>query len=1132
MKQIEVGIKVNAEQATALGALIDKATKSVNENGKTISKTHPEWTKVINVITKVANATSMIGKVGVEVLKVFEYTTKGILNGLTKITTYIGTGVLRGIRATAGAIDNLNKNALQPMIKLTTTIGSVTTNTLDSVSDSFNKVAVNAAILQNPFVTTTASITSLGLSITALGFKLKALYAAIVLGVKGATAIAAGFNVVKNQVVSVINYAFNQLQIALNIVNNLLRNMVKETEGTSKIVTIMQSIKEAFVKAYIGCINLYHNIEIVSLNVDKLTISLLKLNAAWDKDAAAMAKYDQQLMITNRLIQNAKDNKIAPYKPNEHGFGPEDFKNVDKVINKIKDMGSKTFPKLKNDIKNASSTIKSSFTEIKDTVTGVANEFYRFDVGVLRSFGSLFKLMDKNKSKLSDTSSFVVKNFNAIGLAAAAVAAAVLYSFKAFDLANQADDLDDVAARLNMNAQTIQTWGHMFELAGMKVEDFAPAIDSLVRKAEEGSDVFNRLGISIKDSNGEIKSTEQLFNETVTALAGIENKTLRSAIAMAIFGKIGGRLNGILGNNVEELEANKKKYSELNTISQNAINLGTKLNNSLYEIKKSFEAGLNTALEPFLNRFSHLVEVIKNSNIKETLGGALLGVYGIAVGLVALIAKLAEIIIFTSNAINVLANSVSVTLSGVIELASKLPFISKEFKTFAKELLEISKEDTKNSVKDLSDNFLRLFEQDPNKLIESLKDATKNTNDLNDATKETANVTKNASNGFADYLTNLRATLMERTLEGRLQLIEEEKTEKLRLAAQEKASALQINRIKYFYQLKRDAEIKAEEDAAVEKDRLFQDQEYSWYKFKLDNQKDSIEKSEALLDLQYLDEINKQKALLDQKIIGEEVYAQRVLEIEEALANAKNNLLIKDEQTAKEAFQKNLDLWSNYGDKAYNIAKGFADVSIGKKTEEVDKWYDGEYKKLDATVMTSRRRAQEEERIENEKTEKMKAIKRQEKKWAISEALIQGALGVANVWGTWAELPVVAAALSALEAGVVGGQIALIQAQNFRNSGIVGGASGATEGRDTVTVGARPGEMFLNGRDQRNLMSMIKGNKSTGGQSINIQQGDIVIQGGANQSAIDQIKAETQRFSNLVKETVLDLQYRRQLSFA
>jgi hypothetical protein len=59
--------------------------------------------------------------------------------------------------------------------------------------------------------------------------------------------------------------------------------------------------------------------------------------------------------------------------------------------------------------------------------------------------------------------------------------------------------------------------------------------------------------------------------------------------------------------------------------------------------------------------------------------------------------------------------------------------------------------------------------------------------------------------------------------------------------------------------------------------------------------------------------------------------------------------------------------------------------------------------------------------------------------------------------------------------GVGVAEMAAINKQEyFANSGYVGSKSGSRAGKDNRTVNAKDGELFLNGRDQSTLLSMLK----------------------------------------------------------
>ena len=95
--------------------------------------------------------------------------------------------------------------------------------------------------------------------------------------------------------------------------------------------------------------------------------------------------------------------------------------------------------------------------------------------------------------------------------------------------------------------------------------------------------------------------------------------------------------------------------------------------------------------------------------------------------------------------------------------------------------------------------------------------------------------------------------------------------------------------------------------------------------------------------------------------------------------------------------------------------------------------------------------------------------------------------GIAAVQKAWSQGGIFGAALSVAVAAATAANIAKIASSkppSFQNGGVVGGFGGATGGPDNQLVGARTGEMFLNGGQQRNLFEMINQNDNQGGDLV------------------------------------------------
>ena len=69
---------------------------------------------------------------------------------------------------------------------------------------------------------------------------------------------------------------------------------------------------------------------------------------------------------------------------------------------------------------------------------------------------------------------------------------------------------------------------------------FQGSMDAAASGSKNLEETFGQLGVSVKDSNGELRDADTVFNETVKALGGMENQTQRNAMAMELFGRQSG----------------------------------------------------------------------------------------------------------------------------------------------------------------------------------------------------------------------------------------------------------------------------------------------------------------------------------------------------------------------------------------------------------------------------------------------------------------------------------------------------------------------------------------------------------------------------------------------------------------
>ena len=131
----------------------------------------------------------------------------------------------------------------------------------------------------------------------------------------------------------------------------------------------------------------------------------------------------------------------------------------------------------------------------------------------------------------------------------AAAAAAVIVGLGTGAMANlakqairTANDLGDIANKLGISSSALQEFQFAAGQSGVRVEALNMGLQRFGRRAAEAAngtgeakDAIRQLGIQLKDSNGNLRSTERLFSDAMTSLAEIENPLERVRLGFKLF---------------------------------------------------------------------------------------------------------------------------------------------------------------------------------------------------------------------------------------------------------------------------------------------------------------------------------------------------------------------------------------------------------------------------------------------------------------------------------------------------------------------------------------------------------------------------------------------------------------------
>ena len=180
------------------------------------------------------------------------------------------------------------------------------------------------------------------------------------------------------------------------------------------------------------------------------------------------------------------------------------------------------------------------------------------------------------------------------GLSRAAAALAASIGAITVKSGQWADDLNTMSKRYRIGTKDLQKYSAAAELVDVDVETIASTHRKLTKSmasAQKGTgkqaEAFEALDISVTDSNGKLRDSDEVWNEVIQKLSLVENETEREALAMDLLGKSAGDLNPLLedgGETYEKLAKTMEKYG-LDFIDQETLDQANEFNDALDTIK-------------------------------------------------------------------------------------------------------------------------------------------------------------------------------------------------------------------------------------------------------------------------------------------------------------------------------------------------------------------------------------------------------------------------------------------------------------------------------------------------------------------------------------------------------------------
>ena len=327
------------------------------------------------------------------------------------------------------------------------------------------------------------------------------------------------------------------------------------------------------------------------------------------------------------------------------------------------DKNSEAYRRVQREIIEAESKLKTFNAELRKV--GQVN---------LRAMSEQFKEMGNQLTAAGHA-------MQGISTAAAAVTAAI--GALTVKSGKWADDINTMSKVYSIGTRELQQYSAAAELVDVDVETIAKShvkLEKTMMSASKGTgasaEAFEKLGVSVTDSNGELRKGDDVWQDVIKALGSMENETERDALAMQLMGKSAAELNPLIedgGETYKNVADTLAKYN-LDFVDDEMLEQANAFNDSLDTIKavgmvafQQLGTQLAAYLAPAMEKVVDLVGQIAGwfANLSPQTQALIAGVAGFVAVLAPLLIGLGKVSFAISSIISLMA-TIGPAILGVI----------------------------------------------------------------------------------------------------------------------------------------------------------------------------------------------------------------------------------------------------------------------------------------------------------------------------------------------------------------------------------------------------------------------------------------------------------------------------------
>jgi hypothetical protein len=192
---------------------------------------------------------------------------------------------------------------------------------------------------------------------------------------------------------------------------------------------------------------------------------------------------------------------------------------------------------------------------------------------------------------------------------------------------NYADKISKVSQKIGMTTEELSGLTYAAKLSDVSIEQLQSSLGMMARRMGESADSFEAFGVSLKNTDGSMRSTNQVLLDVAEKFSKMPDGVQKSQWAFELFGRSGLELIPLLNSGasgIAEMTAQARLFGVV--VSQEAAKGAEHFNDNLTRLQEyvfgavqSFTTGMTPAL---VNVSEALVNSAKSTDVFKTAGQA------------------------------------------------------------------------------------------------------------------------------------------------------------------------------------------------------------------------------------------------------------------------------------------------------------------------------------------------------------------------------------------------------------------------------------------------------------------------------------------------------------------------------